>query len=74
MITNKPERDAGSDHIGRSGEIVSCTRCRTRGCDMCGGTGYRRVCHVPACYEHGCFFGSCFTEKPIGRNPSHDNQ
>jgi len=73
MTTNKRIQDAGSHHIGRLGEVVTCTHCRTSGCDMCGGTGYRKICDHTVCHEHGCYWGTCYAERPEPRSP-HENQ
>lgn len=66
-VLQVPERriakDAGSENIGAAGEAVRCPECRTKGCDFCGGTGYRRICHKFDCHEHGCSFGTCSATK-----------
>ena len=67
---SKEVPDAGTGHLhtqryGMSGEIYRCPQHRSGDCGMCGGTGYRSVCNLTECHEHGCSFGSCGSSKAL---------
>ena len=56
--------DAGVGHLirqphGHPGEVYRCPAHAGTDCELCGGTGYRSVCDITACHEHGCQFGAC---------------
>ena len=66
-------KDAGSGHAGKSGDAVKCPCCRT-GCDHCGGTGYRAICHFTVCHEYGCSLGSCSAHPPRAAMAAKEGQ
>lgn len=57
--------DAGDGMFGahekwrRPWEVYSCPYHREGDCGMCGGTGFRKVCNLTACWEHGCQGAAC---------------
>lgn len=56
--------DAGTGHMvrqrfGKPDEVYRCPDHSGPECEMCGGAGYRAVCDLTACHEHGCQGDSC---------------
>jgi len=56
--------DAGTGMLrqqryGHPGEVYRCPAHSGSDCGMCGGTGYRSVCNLTACHEHGCAGRGC---------------
>lgn len=61
MNNQVPDAGAGmlnNQKHGRPGEVYRCPKHSGVDCAMCGGGGYRAVCNLTACHEHGCSFGS----------------
>lgn len=59
--------DAGTEHlpqplVGQHGEVKPCPSQHAAGedCELCGGTGFRRVCNMGECHEYGCIGTFCY--------------
>lgn len=61
-----PDAGTGMLHeqrYGHPGEVYPCPRHSGNDCSMCGGAGYRSVCNLTDCHEHGCEGRGCSSTK-----------